>query len=105
MARKKSKPPEDPVTTIQLHESTKKLLENCSRLGETYESAILRLMTGMNEVNFDFLNIDGGSPEDHVVLFKLGEVVQLYDHGVYKEVSKPALVVANKSLGQPKNIV
>jgi len=40
----------------------------------------------MNEVYFDILNVDGDSPINHSVLFKLGSTVQMCDHGTFKEV-------------------
>lgn len=85
---------EDPVTSIYIHESTKKMLEGCSRLGESYEIVIRRILLGMNEVYFDILNIDGEPPVKHAILFKLGNTVQIYDHGTFKEVPNPVLVVA-----------
>lgn len=87
---------DDPITSMQIHESTKNLLRRCSRLGETHEAAIRRIIAGLNEVDFDILSVDDDAIQDHKVLFKLGNVVHLMDRGEYREIEKPKLMLMNE---------
>lgn len=59
-------------TTIWLHRDTLKLLTQQSRMGDSYDDVIRRLLSGEGEVWVEVLAVDNDSPAKHKVLFKLG---------------------------------
>lgn len=78
MAKKtKSKYPDK--TTIWLSRSTVERLNEVSRKGESYDDVLGRILSGKGEVWVEVLQVDGDSPANHKVLFKLGDFPYLWN--------------------------
>lgn len=78
-------------TTLWVSKSTKEMLAELGRKGETYDSIIQRLLTvaqGEVDIYVDVLSIDGGDPKQHCVVLRLGDYVYGYEKGEFRLIRK-----------------
>lgn len=80
MPKKRSYPSH---TTIRISKETLQRLNEVSKKGESYDSALNRILSGKGDVWVDILSVDGDSPAKHQVLLKLGDFYYRWANGEF----------------------
>lgn len=82
-------------TTIWVTKENVQRLKEVGKLGESFNDVISRLLSGECDVFVDFLDIDGTPPQDHSIIFRLGDYYYRYDHGTFEPIKQPKIKVVS----------
>lgn len=70
-------------TRIEVDEETLNLLRSLKTSSESYNDVLKNLLHGEIFIYFDFISIDNDNPNNHVVIFRVGDYYYRYEKGSF----------------------
>lgn len=77
------------VRTLAVKADTFDRLKRFGRFGESWDEFFNRLLHDVENVRFELLQVDGGPPDSHTVVYVIGNAKYRFANGKYSLVGVP----------------